>query len=135
MKALGKSTGNETATTPKEWNDWLDKKEKEEEKPLNAPCLSKRSPRWKKRSIRQKVLKATPSANKPRSATPHRPQSTSASSTASSSKTAPCMSCYIIIKRKDLDGNLTSVRVMHKNRSGEEVIEAHLISHIDEDYK
>jgi len=45
------------------------------------------------------------------------------------------MSCYIMLKRRDLNGNLTSIKVMHKNHAGTQTIESRLISHIDEDYR
>jgi len=43
--------------------------------------------------------------------------------------------CYVVLKRKDLSGNLTSVRILHQDGGGEEIIDAELISRIEEDYR
>ena len=40
---------------------------------------------------------------------------------------------FILTKRTDLDGNLTSVRIMHRNSAGEEILDAALIARIEED--
>lgn len=42
---------------------------------------------------------------------------------------------YIVSKRVDLDGNLTSIRIMHRDGAGEETLDAHLISRIEEDIR
>jgi hypothetical protein len=40
---------------------------------------------------------------------------------------------YIVNKRTDQDGNLISVRVVHRDQGGEETLSADLIARIDED--
>jgi hypothetical protein len=41
--------------------------------------------------------------------------------------------CYILFKREDLDGKMTSVRIVHRDGAGEEQIDAAVITRIDED--
>jgi hypothetical protein len=41
--------------------------------------------------------------------------------------------CYILFKREDLDGKVTSVRIVHRDGAGEEQIDAAVITRIDED--
>lgn len=41
--------------------------------------------------------------------------------------------CYVLVKRTDLDGKLTSVRIVHRDGAGEELIDAAIITRIDED--
>lgn len=50
-------------------------------------------------------------------------------------KDGSILSCYILLKRKDLDGNITSIRIMHKSLAGEEVLEYDLITRIEEDFR
>ena len=41
--------------------------------------------------------------------------------------------CYILSKRTDLDGNLTSLVIMHRGGAGKEVLNANLVARIEED--
>jgi len=41
--------------------------------------------------------------------------------------------CYVMTRRTDLDGKLTSVRIVHKGGGGEEIIDAEVIARIEED--
>ena len=41
--------------------------------------------------------------------------------------------CYIMTKRTDLKGQLTSVRIIHKDGGGEEIIDASVVARIEED--
>ncbi len=48
-------------------------------------------------------------------------------------KTGGSLLCYILSKRVDDTGNLISVRVVHRDEGGEEVLSADLVAHIEED--
>ncbi|MDA3962366.1 MAG: hypothetical protein PF961_16385 [Planctomycetota bacterium] len=41
--------------------------------------------------------------------------------------------CYVITKRTDLQGRLTSVKIAHRDGGGEEIIDATLVARIEED--
>ncbi len=41
--------------------------------------------------------------------------------------------CYVLTKRTDLEGNLTSVRIIHRDGGGEEIIDAAVVARIEED--
>lgn len=43
--------------------------------------------------------------------------------------------CYVLTKRTDLEGRLTSVKIAHRDGGGEEVIDAALIARIEEDVR
>lgn len=47
-------------------------------------------------------------------------------------KSGNLMMCYIVSKQVDLDGQLTSIDIVHRNGAGEESISAELIASIDE---
>jgi hypothetical protein len=50
-------------------------------------------------------------------------------------KTGAALRCYVLNKRLDADGNLVSIRIVHPEGGGEEVLQAELISRIEEDVK
>lgn len=50
-------------------------------------------------------------------------------------KNGNLLMCYIISKQVDLDGNLTSIDVVHKNGAGQESLDAKMISTFEEDVK
>jgi len=50
-------------------------------------------------------------------------------------KSGGSMLCYIQSRRTDADGNLLSVRIIHPEGGGEEILPAALISRIDEDIR
>lgn len=41
--------------------------------------------------------------------------------------------CYVVTKRTDLEGKLTSVKIIHKDGGGEEIIDAAVLARIEED--
>jgi hypothetical protein len=50
-------------------------------------------------------------------------------------KSGGSLVCYILSKRVNADGVLQSVRVVHQNNGGEEILSADLIARIDEDIR
>ncbi|MBA3708811.1 MAG: hypothetical protein H0W83_08345 [Planctomycetes bacterium] len=50
-------------------------------------------------------------------------------------KNGSSLVCYILTRRTDADGNLLSVRVVHPDGAGEEILDAALIARIEEDIK
>ena len=50
-------------------------------------------------------------------------------------KSGGSLVCYILSKRTNADGVLLSVRVIHQNNGGEEILAADLIARIDEDIR
>ncbi|MBA2480987.1 MAG: hypothetical protein H0V44_10005 [Planctomycetes bacterium] len=50
-------------------------------------------------------------------------------------KNGSSMLCYILTRRTDADGNLLSVRVIHPDGAGEEILQAALIARLEEDVK
>jgi hypothetical protein len=50
-------------------------------------------------------------------------------------KTGGSLVCYVLSKRVNADGQLQSVRVVHQNNGGEEILAADLIARIDEDIR
>ncbi len=43
--------------------------------------------------------------------------------------------CYILTRRTDADGNLISLRIVHPDGSGEETLDAAMVSRIEEDVR
>lgn len=50
-------------------------------------------------------------------------------------KTGGSLVCYVLSKRVNADGVLQSVRIVHQNNGGEEILSADLIARIDEDIR
>lgn len=50
-------------------------------------------------------------------------------------KTGGSLVCYVLSKRVNPDGVLQSVRIVHQNNGGEEILSADLIARIDEDVR
>ena len=50
-------------------------------------------------------------------------------------KSGGSLVCYVLSKRTNADGVLVSVRVVHQNNGGEEILAADLIARIDEDIR
>jgi hypothetical protein len=50
-------------------------------------------------------------------------------------KTGGSLVCYILSKRVNADGVLQSVRIVHQNNGGEEILAADLIARVDEDIR
>lgn len=50
-------------------------------------------------------------------------------------KTGGSLVCYVLSKRVNADGVLQSVRIVHQNNGGEEILSADLIARIDEDVR
>jgi hypothetical protein len=50
-------------------------------------------------------------------------------------KNGSSLICYILTRRTDADGNLVTVRIIHPDGAGEEILQADLIARIEEDVK
>ena len=136
-----------------EWNNWLGqrKKEKEAQKKIadNAAKLKALEDAEKKKAAEAKDGKpgektdeqTAPEGEKPADgakpvAKPtHEQPSDLGKLDRVVFKSGGSLVCYILSKRVSADGQLQSVRVVHQNNGGEEILAADLIARIDEDIR
>ena len=140
-----------------EWNNWLGqrKKEKDEQKKIaeNSAKLKALEEAEKKKAAEAKDGKPgekpgetatttpTPDGEKPADgekpvAKPvHEQPSDLGKLDRLVFKSGGSLVCYVLSKRVNADGQLQSVRVVHQNNGGEEILAADLIARIDEDIR
>lgn len=132
-----------------EWNNWLGqrKKEKDALKKIaeNAAKLKELEEAEKKKSAEAKDGKPgeIPAADGDKPADGEKPVAKPVHEQPSDLgkldrivfKSGGSLVCYILSKRTNADGILLSVRVIHQNNGGEEILAAELIARIDEDIR
>ncbi len=135
-----------TSDTPAAWQAWLKARDAEREKEKKiAEALKVAEEAKKGAEAKDKdpakagetgeaggAASADPSA-KPAVPAPARPSSDLGRMDRVVFKTGGSLLCFILSKRVDDTGNLISVRVVHRDEGGEEVLSADLVAHIEED--
>lgn len=136
-KGAGGYPGYPRSDSASNWSIWLTErtKAKDEEKKLKE--IEKKLKEAKDKDKKKPTDEAKPDTAKPKDpAEPPPPPPDDLGRPARISFTAGGnLVCYIRSERKDAEGKLVSLRVVHLDNGGEEVLDAKLISRIDRDIR
>lgn len=115
--------------TPADWQAWLGERNKDEALKAKLDKLDSKVAPGKSKPTDT----AAPAAETPVVEAPRIPTDDLGKLDRIVYKSGRSLIAYVRSKRLDADGNLVSVRVVHKNGEGEEVIDAATIARIEED--